>query len=648
MVDDVTRGFRVLLRLREPPAGAASVLLPSLAGVSDGLCLAPDEKRVLWAKHSATKALQLDGVFPPDTPHAIVYDHLADYVGAVLSGRDCSIVAYGQKGSGKTHTMSGGTPPADDGAEPEAPVTDAVPDDAGLVPRLVHALFNALDGSLDLDVHCSCLEISNEKVYDLLVGATMPVASSPPRRMMSRSRRKRTLWNVHAKPTHETDDLPVLTQANGATLIEGLSAHAMKSRDDVLDVYNQVAGHRSKRLRHGHVIFQVTLQPRDPTRRASRLFLVDLAGMDVAPVQHTPEVASIHKSLSNLSQCVHALAQRRALDHVPYRASVLTRLLQPSLEAAGRTTFVLTVTPAAASWDETCTTLRLAERLKGIESSDVVRREILPPMALEARVAALEAENTRVRALLEAARTQLAQATDHEKTLATENDMLRSHIRASEAMLRRVRLVLTNEADDNPTPATLPIEPDSHTSDEEQHRPNSSSSSTLPALGLGAIPEETLPWRLQKKLVTIPLPLRVQECKRMLSATKRAAKTSSSRRRRNERPPDDNDVCNGDDDDSCSASGKLPVLENAPTVEKQPAPPRSFAPKHRGRSAKTSARKADEVQLPQLTRAKAKHPVSFQYAVLLDNESQALLQIDDYKAHRRVQLEATLEAPPSC
>ncbi|KDO32631.1 hypothetical protein SPRG_02332 [Saprolegnia parasitica CBS 223.65] len=95
MGDDMAaaRGFRVLLRLREPPPGATSVLLPSIDGVSDGLCLAPAEKRVLWAKHGATKALQLDGVFPPATPHGIVYDTLADYIGAVLSGRDCSIVA---------------------------------------------------------------------------------------------------------------------------------------------------------------------------------------------------------------------------------------------------------------------------------------------------------------------------------------------------------------------------------------------------------------------------------------------------------------------------------------------------------------------------------------------------------------------------
>ncbi|KDO32630.1 hypothetical protein SPRG_02331 [Saprolegnia parasitica CBS 223.65] len=411
---------------------------------------------------------------------------------------------------------------------------------------------------------------------------------SPPRRTMSRSRRKRTLWNVHAKPTHDTDDLPVLTQANGATLIEGLSAHAMKTRDDVLDVYNQVAGHRSKRLRRGHVIFQLTLQPRDPTRRASRLFLVDLAGMEVAPAQHTPEVASIHKSLSHLSQCVHALAQRRARDHIPYRASILTRLLQPSLEASGLTTFVLTATPATSSWDETCTTLRLAERLKGIESGDVVRREILPPMALEARVAALEAENARVRATLEATRAQLAQAKDAERSLATENEMLRSHIRASEAMLRRVRLVLTKEtADDSTFPATLPVELDSPS--DEAHRPHG----TLPALHLAADPEERLPWRLQKQLVAIPLPMRVQERKRLLSTTKRAAKASTSRRRRKERPPDGNGVV--DDDE-------LPVLEeDAPVGEKQPAPPRSSAPIHRGRSAMASARKADEVQLPQLT-----------------------------------------------
>ena len=80
----------------------------------------------------------------------------------VLSGFNCTIFAYGQTGTGKTYTMSGD-------------ISDKLPlpDDAGIIPRVLHALFARLDGAgadcaAENSVKVSFNELYNEELRDLL------------------------------------------------------------------------------------------------------------------------------------------------------------------------------------------------------------------------------------------------------------------------------------------------------------------------------------------------------------------------------------------------------------------------------------------------------------------------------------------------
>jgi kinesin family protein 11 len=80
----------------------------------------------------------------------------------VLSGFNCTIFAYGQTGTGKTYTMSGD-------------ISDTLPlqDDAGIIPRVLHALFTRLDGAgadcaAENSVKVSFIELYNEELRDLL------------------------------------------------------------------------------------------------------------------------------------------------------------------------------------------------------------------------------------------------------------------------------------------------------------------------------------------------------------------------------------------------------------------------------------------------------------------------------------------------
>jgi centromeric protein E len=53
-------------------------------------------------------------------------------------------------------------------------------------------------------------------------------------------------------------------------------------------------------------------------------------------------------------------------DHVPFRNSKLTRMLQPSLSGNARISVVCTINPDASAVAESMSTLQFARRIKGV------------------------------------------------------------------------------------------------------------------------------------------------------------------------------------------------------------------------------------------------------------------------------------------
>lgn len=72
------------------------------------------------------------------------------------------------------------------------------------------------------------------------------------------------------------------------------------------------------------------------------------------------EGVSINQSLSCVGNCIHALAEKAQGKNVkvPYRDSVLTRLLQNALGGNSKTVMLATISPADINYDETLSTLR--------------------------------------------------------------------------------------------------------------------------------------------------------------------------------------------------------------------------------------------------------------------------------------------------
>lgn len=92
----------------------------------------------------------------------------------------------------------------------------------------------------------------------------------------------------------------------------------------------------------------------------------------------------ISPSLLTLGTVIGTLADNSAkskTDHVPYRNSKLTRLLQPHLMGNARISVICTINPTPAAVTETTSTLLFAQRIKKVQISaqkkEVVDRDAL-------------------------------------------------------------------------------------------------------------------------------------------------------------------------------------------------------------------------------------------------------------------------------
>merc|ERR1711874_322304 len=86
------------------------------------------------------------------------------------------------------------------------------------------------------------------------------------------------------------------------------------------------------------------------------------------------EASKINLSLSALGNVISALVDGKS-NHVPYRDSKLTRLLQDSLGGNARTVMVANIGPANYNYEETITTLRYANRAKNIKNKPRVNED---------------------------------------------------------------------------------------------------------------------------------------------------------------------------------------------------------------------------------------------------------------------------------
>lgn len=368
---------------------------------------------------------------------SIIYDEIGTFtIENALQGYNCSIFAYGQTSAGKTYTMmgpsetaasSGGTASPQSTA-PSPTTTTTTPDEAtagvttaspalsdsasssrrGLIPRICRGLFDRLeerDTSSDTDtyaMHLSYIEIYHERAYDLLQAAAAHASGgslSAKESLKVRESPKTGVFVERANQVRVTSfaDIKLLVdEGNRVRSVAATSANARSSRS--------------------HAILTLTLQQSvGGVCRQSKICLVDLAGSERADVSGTNgaqlrEAGSVNKSLATLADVISALSKRLAPGHglpppaepfVPFRNSILTRLLKESLGGNAKTILLAAISPCCAHYEESLSTLKYIERAKSVVN--VARVNVLESSPDSRLVDALRWEVTELKAKLQTA-----------------------------------------------------------------------------------------------------------------------------------------------------------------------------------------------------------------------------------------------------
>ncbi|ETW05509.1 hypothetical protein H310_03266 [Aphanomyces invadans] len=331
----------------------------------------PTRLDVKCPDHSIDATYNYDAIFGTHANQRDVYAYLQSSVEQVVQGFNCTIFAYGQTGTGKTHTMMG----------PDSSLRQGDMSQWGIIPRAVDGLFQELKAvgacGAGAFVHCSYMQIYNNQVFDLLHSSA--VKDQPPLQV-------REMIKGHAKHIY----------------VSGISEFRVGNAHEVLDLLHLGSKNRTIRATEcnekssrSHALLQLSMEvesrgnERTTIIRRAKLNLVDLAGSekwdtDVAMTHdRTRELRNINASLSALGNVISALTDKKR-SHIPYRDSKLTRLLQDSLGGNTRTIVIATISPSVAAVEETVSTLQFAERAKQI-ALNVQVNEVVDDAVLLAR-----------------------------------------------------------------------------------------------------------------------------------------------------------------------------------------------------------------------------------------------------------------------
>eukprot|EP00906_Rhabdomonas_costata_P020944 RCo030468 len=279
----------------------------------------------------------------------------------VFEGYCGAVMAYGQTGTGKTHTMQGYAPTM--GLE-----------ERGIVPRCAEYIFGRLaqNRAVRASIRISFVQIYLDKLQDLF---------------------KPEAPEVMINPESLRVELP------------GITEHEVASPESFMELFYWGEKHRVTRRTlmspfssrgHAALIVNVHMTPADDEEgvmatKVGKLVLVDLAGYErytltgVTTGIAAEEAKKINASLLALGSVVNALADSCAMRnasgrpfHIPYRNAKLTRLLKDCLGGTSKSTIVLTVGPCDRYSQETSGTLFFGWRAMAVKV-DAKIKEVYDP-----------------------------------------------------------------------------------------------------------------------------------------------------------------------------------------------------------------------------------------------------------------------------
>ncbi|KAM3752768.1 hypothetical protein ACB098_03G044000 [Castanea mollissima] len=271
-----------------------------------------------------------DRVFYEKSDQAEVYEFLVlPIVRDAVNGINGTIITYGQTGAGKTYSIEG------------PGILECDEQKKGILPRVVDGIFEHIkpDKMAKYSIKLSMVEIYMEKIRDLF--------------------------------DLSKDNIQIKESKIQGILLSGATEAGVANRA-VGETQMNMASSRS------HCIYIFTVQQElteDKRMKTGKLVLVDLAGSEKvektgAEGRALEEAKMINKSLSSLGNVINALTcgSGRA-NHIPYRDSKLTRILQDALGGNSRTALLCCCSPSVFNASESLSTLRFGARAKHIKAS---------------------------------------------------------------------------------------------------------------------------------------------------------------------------------------------------------------------------------------------------------------------------------------
>ncbi|XP_006815172.1 kinesin-like protein KIF28 [Saccoglossus kowalevskii] len=289
-------------------------------------------------------------------------------------GYNCSLFAYGQTGSGKSYSIVGYGP------------------NKGIVPMFCEEMFVGIEKKqsegtkTEFEVTFSMLEIYNEQVRDLL---------NP-----SSNKKGGLKVRQHPKKGFYVESLQTVP-VNSYKDIENRMDEGTRNRTVAATQMNATSS-------RAHTIVGIVFTQKfkndagAETAKSAVVNLVDLAGSERAEStgatgDRLKEGAAINQSLSTLGNCIAALADKSQGKNVrvPFRDSVLTKLLKNALGGNSKTIMIAALSPADINYEETLSTLRYADRAKQIKTAAVVNEDPTEKLIRE-----LQEENEKLKKLM--------------------------------------------------------------------------------------------------------------------------------------------------------------------------------------------------------------------------------------------------------
>ncbi|XP_065365872.1 kinesin-like protein Nod [Calliphora vicina] len=299
-----------------------------------------------------------DHVLGPSVTQEEIFDNLIKPLVVNLKlGFNCTALAYGQTGTGKSYTM-GLDSKSFDG------------EDVGVIPRCLKEIFSSIDVSTEkqadnqnlnspskkVEISASFIEIYNEKVYDLLGENTNEPIVAKGYKYTGGTR----------KPLNNLDDCyAILIQGNKNRHVRPTKMNLQSSRS--------------------HAIFTIHVRSRiqndngDESITTSCMNIVDLAGSEgVRRTGHQgvamSEGVHINQGLLSIGKVLQAMTTGSKV--IPYRDSVLSSVLQESLNSNSYLTLLACISPHREDLSETLSTLRFAQNAKQLKNTPEINNII--------------------------------------------------------------------------------------------------------------------------------------------------------------------------------------------------------------------------------------------------------------------------------